>query len=432
GTFFGFRRKSIKVCGGISLSNVRWSCTTKSVLVGRSMRRDVVGYLLFSVLVSAAVICGCSNRASGDASLTRPVITPSLAYLLPGQTMQFNATLNGTPLANPVWLVNNVSGGNAASGTISATGLYTAPSGSSLAPVLVSVIDPMHKTTAAPTMVLFFQPSHVPPGVVSASNNPLVALYTMFLPQGTSAQVQFGTTTNYGLTTWTQSAPQAGGAVSIYVAGMRANTTYHMQAMIQFPDGSQKTDTDHTFTPGAVAPDLLPTFTTQLTGAGTPSPGVELFSMVENKNQNQLCAIATDLDGNLIWYYPLPAGTFPEPIKPLPNGHMLVVTAGTTNDVREIDLAGNLLSVVEATQIVASLQTIPSFQNATWAGLNHDVLALPNGHWVMLANIEETVSNVAGVPDGTVVTGNALIDWDPQLNGPSWTWSTFDHLDLTR
>jgi arylsulfate sulfotransferase len=29
------------------------------------------------------------------------------------------------------------------------------------------------------------------------------------------------------------------------------------------------------------------------------------------------------------------------------------------------------------------------------------------------------------------VTGNALIDWDPQL-GAVWTWSTFDHLDLTR
>jgi arylsulfate sulfotransferase len=37
---------------------------------------------------------------------------------------------------------------------------------------------------------------------------------------------------------------------------------------------------------------------------------------------------------------------------------------------------------------------------------------------------------VSGVTPGTVVLGNALIDWDPQ-KGAVWTWSTFDHLDLT-
>ena len=401
------------------------------------MRRDVVGYLLFSVLASAAMnlISGCSNRApvdpstsSLDPSMTRPAITPSSAYLLPGQTIQFNATLNGASLSNPMWLVNNVSGGNAASGTISATGLYTAPSGSSLASVLVSVTDPAHKTTSAPTMISLFHPGQLPAGIVSPSNNSLVALYTMFLPQGTSAQVRFGTSTNYGLTTWSQTAPQGGGFVSIYVAGMRATSTYHMQAAIQLPDGSQITDTDHTFTTGAISGSLFPSITAQLTGTGTPSPGVELLSYFQATTQDLTCVFATDLAGNVIWFYPLPAGASTDPVKLLPNGHMLVVTAGTVNDVREVDLAGNMFTQITAAQV----NSIPSLQNVVWGGFNHDVLPLPNGHLILLASIQESVSNVPGVADGTAVLGNVLIDWDPQQSAPVWTWSTFDHLDLTR
>lgn len=48
----------------------------------------------------------------------------------------------------------------------------------------------------------------------------------------------------------------------------------------------------------------------------------------------------------------------------------------------------------------------------------------------MLASIAETINGVSGIPAGTVVTENVLIDWDPQ-QGAVWTWSTFDHLDLT-
>lgn len=220
--------------------------------------------------------------------------------------------------------------------------------------------------------------------------------------------------------------------MTVLVAGMRASTSYHMQGVIKLMDGSQVTDVDHTFTTGAIPTDSLPSIRTQVTGVGTPSSGVELLSLVplgSGGSGNLLSAVATDLAGNVIWYYDLPVGAYVEPIKPLPNGHMLMVTLGSVNDIREIDLAGKLINQITLSSIAESLTHVASFQNAVWGGLNHDVLVLPNGPLILLASIGETINDEPGIPSGTVVTGNALIDWDPRL-AAVWTWSTFDHLDL--
>ena len=53
--------------------------------------------------------------------------------------------------------------------------------------------------------------------------------------------VQFGLDNTYGLTTWTQPVPAGGGPVSLFVAGMKQSTVYHMRGVIQFADGTQFT-----------------------------------------------------------------------------------------------------------------------------------------------------------------------------------------------
>lgn len=63
--------------------------------------------------------------------------------------------------------------------------------------------------------------------------------------------VEYGPDTTYGFSTSQQRIDPVGLA-SIEVAGMRANTTYHMRAHLQFDDGAQATDTDHTFTTGSI------------------------------------------------------------------------------------------------------------------------------------------------------------------------------------
>jgi len=63
--------------------------------------------------------------------------------------------------------------------------------------------------------------------------------------------------------------------------------------------------------------------------------------------------------------------------------------------------------------------------------LHHDMLLLPNGHWIALANITKSISGLQGYSGATSVQGDILLDID--LNGNVvWAWSAFDHLDENR
>jgi hypothetical protein len=389
-----------------------------------ALQRQIVVVFVFVFFVG--ILGGCANSAIQ--------ISPTSALLLPGEKSQFQAITNTPNATQYLWQVNGVIGGSASTGTITPGGLYTAPSTATTQPIQVSV-QKQHSVAT----VSIFDPSHTSQGNIAATQNPLVAAYTSPVPLGASVQVQFGTDNTYGLSTSTVAAPPGGGKVTVLVGGMLASTTYHMQAVVKMADGSNYMDGDHTFATGAIPADRLPNISTLLTGVGTPSPGIELLSLQPFNPKgggNPLLAVATDLAGNVIWYYDLPANTAPFPIKPLPNGHMLVLAApfegqtGGANDLREIDLAGNIIHQVTIDEINKSLaKTGASFQLGQ---LSHDVVALPNGHLILLADYTKTINNVSGIPAGTAVLGDVLIDWDLEKGAAVWTWSSFDHLDLTR
>ncbi len=376
------------------------------------IRFAVVGLIAFCSAMSTS--CGYSSPA---------FIAPSAVVLLPGQSFQF--TISTASLSVPPLLVNGVAGGSSSVGTITRDGLYTAPATPSGQQVTIGVKG--QSSSAAVTII----PSVS--GSVTATQQPLVASYSIVAPAGASTQVQFGPDTNYGLSTSATMMP-AGGPVTILVAGMRANTPYHMQAVLDLSNGSKVLDADHVFTTGSTPAGRLPDITVQ-NGTGTPSPGVELLSMVPRvAGQTPLSAVATDLEGNVVWYYDL--GTSNAlPVKPLTNGHYLVLVAppaaaaGAGNEIREIDLAGNIITDVSLSTVNAAVSSI--FGGAPLSSFHHDVEVLPNGHWILLVNYGETINNVAGVPPNSVMEGDALIDWDPQQS-VAWTWSTFDHLPLSR
>jgi arylsulfate sulfotransferase len=194
---------------------------------------------------------------------------------------------------------------------------------------------------------------------------------------------------------------------------------------VHLPGGQQVLDADHTFTTGDLPAALIPKITVpQAAGAGA-APGVELLDLVATAS-NQLTAVATDLAGNVVWYYNPGAGNYPFPIKPLPNGHMLLVVSGTSNEVQEIDLAGNVVYQLPPVHHQSRADFDWSFVSRTIQ--HHDIVKLPNGHLILLANYNQTFTNQPGF---STVTGDALVDWDPQAQAPVWTWSTFDHLALT-
>jgi arylsulfate sulfotransferase len=394
--------------------------------------------LMGSMLTGLCLLSGCASSLS-------PVVSPSEAVVSAGQTAQFTASVNGVPGSGLTWMVNGIPGGSATVGTISSSGLYTAPQSLPAQPVNVTaspMINALVDQPSQPAVVQFFNPSKPIPGSVASTGNPLVASYSIPAPQGASVEVQFGASTNYGLNTWAQPAPEDGGAVTILVAGMRASSTYHMQALIHLPDGTQALDSDHTFTTGPL-PGPISNITVQQTAGDTPAPGVEMLCLDPTDGKGELTALVTDVSGNVIWYYNIGTGEWPFPMKLLPNGHVLLVASPVTNaqggispssanpnEVQEIDLAGNILNQITLSEINTGLTAIgASFQIAS---LHHDILALPNGHFILLGNYNETFNNQPGLPAGTIVTGDALIDWDPELSKPVWTWSAFDHLNPSR
>jgi hypothetical protein len=65
------------------------------------------------------------------------------------------------------------------------------------------------------------------------------------------------------------------------------------------------------------------------------------------------------------------------------------------------------------------------------ANFHHEILPLPNGHWIVLTNVKVPYTDLPGYPGTTQVLGDIVIDLDPTWN-PVWVWSSFDHLDISR
>jgi arylsulfate sulfotransferase len=351
-------------------------------------------------------------------------VAPKTGLLAAGESVQFLASGPSGSLVNLTWKVNGVEGGSSSTGTITPTGVFIAPTATPKNPVAITATNTISNDTTVPAQVSFYSPGNIPGGTVSTSNNPLVALYSVTAPIGSKVQVQFGTSTGYGLTTGLVPAPAAGGTVGVLVAGMRASTPYHMQAITQLASGLQVVDADHTFTTGTIPASVIPSLTVVQPATAGAAPGIELID-ADTGHFTQLLAFATDLAGNIIWYYQMHPGETPFPIKPLPNGNMLLTIAGTISDdcVREVDLAGNTVYQLNMADLNKALKTdaVP-FQIET---LHHDVDKLANGHYLILGNYTKAIS-------GQSVLGDAVIDWDPIAQKPAWTWSAFDHLSLSR
>ncbi|MGA8043882.1 MAG: aryl-sulfate sulfotransferase, partial [Terracidiphilus sp.] len=330
-------------------------------------------------------------------------ITPQYIALAPGQSFQFTATSStGGAIA---WFVNNVPGGNTTVGTVTSTGNYTAPASVSqveniqVTAALASA--PLQDNATAVVAIILPGTTLCPP----LTGHPLVAVYTTYLPAPGKVSVEFGTTTNYGLNTWQQPSPgTTGGQVTLEVAGMRGNTTYHLRGQIVLNNGATYNDADFTCstgTPPATSPIQITT-----PSGGTPQAGIEIWNTLFPHNYAE--ALATDLQGNVIWTYTYQGSQADllQGIQLLPNGHFLTLISylssnetagaqpGVINEIREIDLLGNTirsLSMTQLNQKLAASSLRDGKGNVYQLGsFHHNVLALPSGHWILLATYTKT------------------------------------------
>src|SRR5205085_1083823 len=81
-----------------------------------------------SDVCSSDLIMGCAGVLTTTATISVSVTaSPTSATVAAGGTQQFTAMVQNTSNAAVTWQVNGMTGGNATVGTISSSGLYTAP-----------------------------------------------------------------------------------------------------------------------------------------------------------------------------------------------------------------------------------------------------------------------------------------------------------------
>jgi hypothetical protein len=436
------------------------------------MVRFEVRYGALILLAATGVLAGCGTGSSNMTNATSPATTASLS----GTSYDFGQNIVGNPDTQTVVEVTNTGTnpltlnptlvGPAGGFTVVAAqscGATLAPASS--CPIVVTyspTIAGSQWTTlnlgltnvpmpTAPGLVTLTGTSAVmTTGTVTATANPQVALYTITPPYAGNVTVNFGPTTSYGKQTWSVATPSGGGPVSIEVAGMLANTAYHLQAAFTLADGVTATDIDHTFTTGAVplmgGPQFtgqkLPQLTATIPAGMTPQPGIEFITGVAGPAQG---LYATDLNGNVIWTYPFKDQVPDSGIngaKLLPNGDIVLEFCADSSApltdpsfsslpcmIREIDLAGNTVRQVSMAQVNTALAT-NGFAGLVLATFHHDITPLPNGHLLVMANTLKSVV-LTGQTTPTQVLGDVVVDLDPNWN-PVWVWNEFDHLDVNR
>jgi arylsulfate sulfotransferase len=275
----------------------------------------------------------------------------------------------------------------------------------------------------AGTRVAFAMISRVPGDqpVISETAHPLVFLYSApaCAPES-RMRVQFQSPEGVVQRTPYQ-ACAAGLSMNFYLAGMRPETDYFVYYTVD--TGSSFEDSIvmslHT---GELEVDL-PDRMVLKAAPESESEGILLHGIL------QANVFATDLQGNIVWYYPdfLAFLTRPERggsffgIVQNPNGDP------TLQIVREFDVTGMTVRETNAARVNEQLV---SLGRRPINAFHHEARGLPGGRILVLAGVEQIMTGVQG-PEAINILGDMIIVMNSDLQ-VVWTWDAFDHLDVTR
>ena len=276
--------------------------------------------------------------------------------------------------------------------------------------------------------------------MVTATSHPLIALFSAPpCSNGEEFRVAFRPKGDEPMTRTPSIPCRAGLSNNQYVAGMRADTDYEIR---------EEVVTNGTPTPGPWIPfhsGLLDGRFSPLThpvkrAAGkTSAEGILIRSEIDPWRST-----ATDLDGGLVWYLSTASNAFLTRV--LPGGRFLVLADGanTVNDikrwqlVRELDLLGNTIRETNIGRIAEQLATRGIASDCKKggqqcvSGFHHELIRLPNGHWLALGGLERMLpAGTQGSKEPVDVLGDLILDLDENLQ-LVWFWNSFDHMDLKR
>jgi hypothetical protein len=186
------------------------------------------------ILAAAMFQAGCAGLTAGSGSANPGAppppppsvsvsVSPNPATVRAGLSQPFMATVTGTSNTEVIWEVNGVTGGSAATGTIGATGVYTAPATlPSPNTVTVQAVSAADSSAAGQSAVTLWNPipviASVSPMSVSAGSLSITVTGSNFI---NGAQVQLA---GVALTTTFTSGTQLTATGAEATAGMYAIT----------------------------------------------------------------------------------------------------------------------------------------------------------------------------------------------------------------
>jgi len=138
----------------------------KAPLVGHSR---LVKITARSAALTTAIANAWVSVTAGTTSSVSVSISPTAASVMVNHSQQFSATISGTSYTSVNWLVKGTLGGNSTVGTISSSGLYTAPGSVPAGSITVTARSAAQSTASASALV------SVKPLSVSVSISPLNA-----------------------------------------------------------------------------------------------------------------------------------------------------------------------------------------------------------------------------------------------------------------
>ena len=258
--------------------------------------------------------------------------------------------------------------------------------------------------------------------VVTPTGHPLVFLYSAPpCAAGSRMRVRFG-----GAGVVVQTTPlrdcRDGKTMNFYIAGLRPQTEYSIRSAID--DGSAVNQGPvMTVATEAAGPGFARQDVVRPHDAARNQEGVVLQAPITGKQ------LATDLDGNLIWYYP---GALSYITRPSGGGHFFGILQDPRGDssrqiVREFDLAGVTIRETNAARVSEQLVAMG---HRPITAFHHEARRLPDGKILALASIEQLMTDVQG-PGPVDVLGDMIVVMDSDLQ-VLWAWDAFDHLDVRR
>jgi arylsulfate sulfotransferase len=257
--------------------------------------------------------------------------------------------------------------------------------------------------------------------VISPTSNPLVFLYSAPpCPAGARMMVQFQAAGGSAASTGYKSCSQDF-SMNFYLAGMRPNTQYTVKHTID--SGSMLLEGPAL---ALTTPDVSLSIAKYDVKQPWPTPardGVLLQSTIWQMT------VATDLSGNLVWFYP---GNLSFLTRPEPGGFFFGIVQKPKADpsqqiLREFDLAGMTLRETNAARVSEQLAAMGKHPITAF---HHEVRSLPDGGVLALAATERILTDIQG-PGEVDVLGDMILALDRDLQ-VVWAWDAFDNLDPHR